>query len=119
MDMKVSRMVTVIVTILRSRSALGVGCPLGEGVGNLPMVIVFVVGCGFEPARVQRNAFVVVLIVVTLIDIIQLMFIGKTDAYIPVRENQQGIKRYTNVQKWYTILNITYDYDWDGVRFVE
>ena len=93
MDMKVSRMVTVIVTILRSRSALGVGCPLGKGVGNLPMVIVFVVGCGFEPARVQRNAFVVVLIVVTLIDIIQLMFIGKTDAYIPVRENQQGIKR--------------------------
>ena len=99
MDMKVSRMVTVIVTILRSRSALGVGCPLGKGVGNLPMVIVFVVGCGFEPARVQRNAFVVVVIVVTLIDIIQLMFVGKTDSYIPVRENQQVTQKVHKCKK--------------------
>ena len=97
MDMKVSRMVTVIVTILRSRSALGVGCPLGKGVGNLPMVIVFVVGCGFESAWIQSNAFVVVVIVVTLIDIIQLMLVSKTDSYIPVRKNQQVIKRYIKV----------------------
>ena len=94
MDMKVSRMVTVIVTILRSRlSILGIGrCPLGKGVGNLPMVIVFVVRCGFESAWVQSNAtFVVVLIVIvvtTVIDIVQLVFIGKTDTYIPVKENQ-------------------------------
>ena len=91
MDMKVSRMVTVIVTILRSRSALGVGCPLGKGVGNLPMVIVFVVSCGFESARVQSNAFVVVLITVivvtTVIDIVQLVLIGKTDTNIPIKEN--------------------------------
>ena len=93
MDMKVSRMVTIIVTILRSRlSILGIRCPLGKGVGNLPMVIVFVVRCGFESAWVQSNAtFVVVLIVIvvtTVIDIVQLVFIGKTDTYIPVKENQ-------------------------------
>ena len=92
MDMKVSRMVTVIVTsILRSRLSILGTCPLGKGVGNLPMVIVFVVSCGFESAGVQSNAFVVVLITVivvtTVIDIVQLVFIGKTDTYIPGKEN--------------------------------
>ena len=83
MDMKVSRMVTVIVTVLRCSFAprATAGHPLAEGIGDFPAVVAVFVVEGFESARVQSNAGV---ILVVLIDIVQLVLIGKTHAYVTV-----------------------------------
>ena len=90
MDMKVSRMVTIKVTILRPaararRARLVPARPFGKGVGDFPVIIVFVVRGGFEPARVQSNApFVVVVVMVVLVDIVQFVLIGESHPDIPV-----------------------------------